>query len=181
MFIYLDIRLKIRWIYSGYLFYYLFYLRPATLDPDKRVLLWILRIFKKTFLQNTFGGWFCISMKLVLMWPFSLHIFHLDFLSVTSPSTFQNNYIHEHKAYFFIWDSLDTRLNSHYKAWSLFFEKFGVLCFLQTPVLRFPFCLITDKLQVSAVSYLFLQLIKYIQVAARSTSPDSSIPCKVVL
>ena len=47
LFIYLDIRLKIRWIYSDYLFYYLFYLRPATLDPDKRVLLWILRIFKK--------------------------------------------------------------------------------------------------------------------------------------
>ena len=95
------------------------------------------------------------------------------------------------------------RLNSHCKAWSSFFEKFGLLCFLQTPVLRFPFCLITDKLQEKAPagyistisqrfrrgsqqstkipSYPFLQLIKYIQVAARSTSPDSSIPCKVVL
>ena len=30
------------------------------------------------------------------------------------------------------------------KSW--FFGKFGVLCFLETPVLKPPFCLITDKI-----------------------------------
>ena len=29
----------------------------------------------------------------------------------------------------------------------LFFGKFGMLCFLEIPVLRSPFCLITEKLR----------------------------------
>ena len=62
----------------------------------------------------------------------------------------------------------------------LFFGKFGVLCFLVTPVLRFAFCLITDDLDIRFMSRTPLECILLLHKLHRTWRNGTSPPGLVI-